>query len=67
MIFLGKNNLDSAKMEEIQYEINNRPGKNLNFLSSKQLFYQTLKNKLHSDVESTITTHYFFLPCNSKI
>ena len=48
------NTLNNQQIKEIQYKINNRPRKNLNFFSPKELFFRTLKKKLHSDVESTI-------------
>jgi IS30 family transposase len=47
------NTLNNQQIKEIQYKINNRPRKNLNFYSPKELFFRFLQKKLHSDVEST--------------
>ena len=45
------------QIKEIQYKINSRHRKNLNFFSPKEIFFQNLQNnKLHSDVETTALT-----------
>jgi len=49
------NELNHQNIKKIQYKINNRPRKNLNFNSPKEIFFLNLQNKkLHSHVETTI-------------
>ena len=40
------NNLNELQIKEIQYKINNRPRKNLNFYSPKEILYRYLNNKV---------------------
>ena len=41
---VGKGN-NEQQIKEIQYKINNRPRKNLNFYSPKENFFRYLQNK----------------------
>ena len=40
------NDISQQQIKEIQYIINNRPGKKLNFYSPKEIFFLNLLNKV---------------------
>jgi IS30 family transposase len=47
------NNISNQQIKEIQYKLNKRPRKKINFHSPKEIFFLNLQKKLHSVVEST--------------